>query len=54
MADISTLKEVVVECFAPYDDHRWVDIGKVGGAGDSDLGDDGSDDDNCEALYHCD
>ena len=21
-------REVVVECFAPYDDHRWVNIGK--------------------------
>jgi len=24
----STQREVVVECFAPYDDHRWVNIGK--------------------------
>ncbi len=24
----STEREVVVECFAPYDDHRWVNIGK--------------------------
>ncbi|TRY79414.1 hypothetical protein TCAL_02262 [Tigriopus californicus] len=28
VADTSTHKEVVVECFAPYDDHRWVNIGK--------------------------
>lgn len=28
VADTSTQKEVVVECFAPYDDHRWVNIGK--------------------------
>ena len=28
VADINTQREVVVECFAPYDDHRWVDIGK--------------------------
>ena len=27
--DTSTQREVVVECFAPYDDHRWVNIGKV-------------------------
>ena len=31
MADTSTQREVVVECFAPYDDHRWVNIGKVQG-----------------------
>jgi len=24
----SSQREVVVECFAPYDDHRWVNIGK--------------------------
>merc|ERR1712117_865139 len=24
----SAQREVVVECFAPYDDHRWVNIGK--------------------------
>lgn len=24
----SQQREVVVECFAPYDDHRWVNIGK--------------------------
>ena len=24
----SAQKEVVVECFAPFDDHRWVNIGK--------------------------
>ena len=24
VADTSTQQEVVVECFAPYDDHRWV------------------------------
>jgi len=24
----SASREVVVECFAPYDDHRWVNIGK--------------------------
>ena len=29
VADTSTQREVVVECFAPYDDHRWVNIGKV-------------------------
>ena len=35
VADTSTQREVVVECFAPYDDHRWVNIGKVGrGGGD--------------------
>jgi len=28
VADTSTQREVVVECFAPYDDHRWVNIGK--------------------------
>jgi len=28
VADTNTQKEVVVECFAPYDDHRWVNIGK--------------------------
>ena len=28
-ANHSTQREVVVECFAPYDDHRWVNIGKV-------------------------
>jgi len=28
VSDTSTQKEVVVECFAPYDDHRWVNIGK--------------------------
>merc|ERR1712012_314329 len=28
VADTNTNKEVVVECFAPYDDHRWVNIGK--------------------------
>ena len=28
MADTNTQREVVVECFAPYDDHRWVNIGK--------------------------
>ena len=33
MADTSTQREVVVECFAPYDDHRWVNIGNVGGGG---------------------
>merc|ERR1719264_123410 len=27
VADTST-QRVVVECFAPYDDHRWVNIGK--------------------------
>ena len=25
----SSQREVVVECFAPYDDHRWVNIGKI-------------------------
>lgn len=28
VADTNTQREVVVECFAPYDDHRWVNIGK--------------------------
>jgi len=28
VSDTTTQKEVVVECFAPYDDHRWVNIGK--------------------------
>ena len=28
VADTSTQREVVVECFALYDDHRWVNIGK--------------------------
>merc|ERR1719150_2286854 len=28
VADTSTQREVVVECSAPYDDHRWVNIGK--------------------------
>ena len=28
VADTNTQKEVVVECFAPYDNHRWVNIGK--------------------------
>eukprot|EP00096_Caligus_rogercresseyi_P010951 TRINITY_DN414_c0_g1_i1.p1 TRINITY_DN414_c0_g1~~TRINITY_DN414_c0_g1_i1.p1 ORF type:complete len:876 (-),score=342.27 TRINITY_DN414_c0_g1_i1:817-3444(-) len=28
VADTSTQREVTVECFAPYDDHRWVNIGK--------------------------
>ena len=27
-AGSSAQREVVVECFAPYDDHRWVNIGK--------------------------
>lgn len=28
VAGDETQREVVVECFAPYDDHRWVNIGK--------------------------
>ena len=28
VADTDNQREVVVECFAPYDDHRWVNIGK--------------------------
>ena len=28
VTDTDTQREVVVECFAPYDDHRWVNIGK--------------------------
>jgi hypothetical protein len=28
VADTNTQREVVVECFAPYDDHRWTNIGK--------------------------
>ena len=28
VADTSTPREVVVECFAPYNDHRWVNIVK--------------------------
>merc|ERR1712110_462639 len=28
VSDTNSQREVVVECFAPYDDHRWVNIGK--------------------------
>ena len=28
LSDSTAQREVVVECFAPYDDHRWVNIGK--------------------------
>ena len=31
VADTNTQSEVVVECFAPCDDHSWVNVGKKRG-----------------------